>query len=88
MRVLTAKELGALVRHRRRERGLSQEELARRVGVSRKWVIGLEQGQFRAFGLVLQTLAELGLAMEVVEEDYGRGPVDLDEVLSRHEGGP
>lgn len=90
MRVTTAKDLGALVKERRLERGMSQEELARVVGVSRQWVVGLEQGKFRAFEIVLRTLGALALSIEVVRDDDdaangGAPSVDLDELLSRYE---
>lgn len=91
MRIKTARDLGALVRERRLERGLRQEELARAVGVSRQWIVGLEQGKFRAFEIVLRTLGALGLSIDVVVDDDsaddGTAPVDLDELLSRYESG-
>jgi HTH-type transcriptional regulator/antitoxin HipB len=46
--------------------GLSQAELAERVGMTRQWVIGLEKGApGAALGTVLRTLAELGLALDI-----------------------
>lgn len=91
MRIKTARDLGALVRERRLQRGLSQEELARAVGVSRQWVVGLEQGKFRAFEIVLRILGALALSIEVVADDEsadgGTLPVDLDDLLSRFERG-
>ena len=85
MRVTSGRELGALVKERRKQRGLSQDDLAQRVGVSRQWVIGLEQGRARAFPLVMLTLASLGLAVEIVENE-SRPPsgnrVDLDVLLN------
>lgn len=89
MRIKTARDLGALVRERRLERGLTQEELARAVGVSRQWMVGLEQGKFRAFEIVLRTLGALALSLDVVAEDASADDaaarVDLDELLSRYE---
>lgn len=90
MRVTTARDLGALVKERRLERGMSQEALARVVGVSRQWIVGLEQGKFRAFETVLRTLGALALSIEVVPNDDAAGgasTVDLDELLSRYENG-
>lgn len=84
MRIVTARDLGALVRERRRAQSLTQEDLARRVGVSRRWIIGLEQGQARAFELVLRTLAVLGLAIAVVGNDDDGDSVDLDDLLSHY----
>lgn len=88
MRIKTSRDLGALVRERRRELGMSQLELADAVGVSRQWIVGLEQGKFRAFGIVLRTLGVLALSIEVTP-DTGAGSsanVDLDDLLSRYEG--
>lgn len=68
---------------------MSQQELASRVGVSRQWIVGLEHGRFRAFEIVLRTLAALSLAIEVVEDDPlapGDPTVDLDALLSRYQG--
>jgi transcriptional regulator with XRE-family HTH domain len=65
---------------------MSQQDLAALVGVSRQWIVGLEQGRTRDIGLVLRTLARLGLALEIVEAGRGRpesGTVDLDRLLSR-----
>lgn len=38
-------EVGAVVRSRREELGLTQKEVAEKIGVSRKWYIDLEQGK-------------------------------------------
>lgn len=52
-------QLGAAIRQLRTARGLSQGELARRAGVSRQWVITVEQG--RTSGM------EIGLLMRVLD---------------------
>ncbi len=39
------RELASVVEQRRRERGLTQAELAERVGVSRQWVNALEAAE-------------------------------------------
>lgn len=52
-------QLGAAIRQLRTARGLSQGELARRAGVSRQWVITVEQG--RTAGM------EIGLLMRVLD---------------------
>ncbi|ACJ00476.1 helix-turn-helix domain-containing protein [Rhodospirillum centenum] len=95
MRVLTPKDLGTAIGRRRRALGLSQRALAEKAGVSRDWLIGLEQGRPRAeLGLVLRTLAALDLALRL---DAGAGEgdsapdgappaaadIDLDAVLER-----
>jgi HTH-type transcriptional regulator/antitoxin HipB len=83
MRIRTASDIGALVRHTRRQRGLSQEELAARAGVTRRWISALESGKARAeLALVLATLDALGLAL-IAEDAPEGGAVDLDAVLAR-----
>jgi HTH-type transcriptional regulator / antitoxin HipB len=83
MRIRTASDVGALVRHTRKQKGMSQEELAARVGVTRRWISALESGKARAeLALVLATLDALGLVL--ITEDAPTGSaVDLDAVLAR-----
>ena len=86
------KDLGLAIRDRRREMRLSQAELATRVGVTRQWVIGLEQGNRSAeFGLVLKAAAALGLKVDL----QGKGqptqtprrirtpPIDIHAIVER-----
>lgn len=65
--VSTQKELGAFVHDARMKLGLTQEALADRAGVSRKWLIGLEQGvRTRAeLGKVLDTFEALGISINL-----------------------
>ncbi len=85
--VRTPKDLGALIRDRRRRLGLDQATLAARVGVSRQWIIDAEAGKPRApIGLLLRTLEVLGVTLAV--ED--RGPPssaaaapDIDAIVRR-----
>jgi DNA-binding XRE family transcriptional regulator len=45
---------------------LRQEDLARAVGVSRKWIIDIEGGKERAeLWMVLKTLQVLGLSLSI-----------------------
>jgi len=72
--------LGLALRERRRELGLSQQQLAARIGVSRQWVVDLEGGKERAeLGLVLRALR--GLDMRVVVEPLGPAALDLDRLV-------
>ena len=78
------KEIGALIRDRRTKMHLSQQELARKVRVSRAWIIALEQGKPTVqLGLVLQTLRELGIALHVGAEVIGRSDdgIDIDAII-------
>ncbi len=66
MRVYSMADVSAAVRGRRLELGLSQSELARRSGVSRKWISQFEAGKARAeFALVLRVIDEVGLTIEL-----------------------
>jgi HTH-type transcriptional regulator/antitoxin HipB len=84
MQVKNSKEVGALVREHRLRLKLSQAQLAQRIGVSRPWVILLEQGKRTAqMGLVLRTLDVLGLSLEIGPKASmpKSGGVDLDKLL-------
>ena len=63
---MNSQELGRQVVKRRKDKGLSQEALAERAGVSRPWVVEVEQGKARAeLGLVLRLMRVLGLLIDV-----------------------
>ena len=90
MIVRTPADLGLLIRTRRRELGLDQQTLAKRVGVSRLWIIEFERGKPRAeIGLVLRTLMALDLQLDVAAADSretpGAGPApappDIDAIV-------
>ncbi len=85
MQVRTARELGGAIRNRRNELGWSQATLAGKVGVSRRWIIMIEQGKSGAeVSLVLRSLNVLGLVVDVIRAPAASGPVDLDELLNDH----
>src|SRR5438552_3439273 len=66
MRVKTAKDLGNVVHDRRKALGMTQAELAARVGVSRLWVNQVESGHGgAAMAKVLQLLSALDLTMNL-----------------------
>jgi HTH-type transcriptional regulator / antitoxin HipB len=82
-------DIGSAIRDRRRRLGLGQDELAARVGVSRKWIIDIEKGKSRAaIGLLLRTLDALGLRLSIdgapVPSKSGKRipAVDIDRVLN------
>ena len=88
MRLRTPKDLGALIRQSRRELGFNQQALAERVGVSRQWIVEVEQGKPRAeLGLVLRALDVLGLRLTAQHDKPGPGAarrapeVDIDAVV-------
>lgn len=89
--IRTARELGLAVRSRRKEMGLDQAELARRVGVTRQWVIDIEKGKPRAeLELVMRALHALELALLVETPGQRQAGLErsvavpnIDDVLSR-----
>jgi|SRR5215210_6107506 len=87
MRIETTRDLAVAVRERRTALGLSQTDVAHRVGATRQWLSRLEAGKVRSeIGLILRTLEVLELRMDVTANDErGTGmagsTVDLDELL-------
>lgn len=83
---MTVKDIANTVRGRRVRLGLSQAELARRAGVSRKWVVEFETGKPTAQLLhVLRVLDVLGLTLvtqDVGDSAPGIDTVDLDALLA------
>ena len=59
---LDSKELGHQIRKRRREKGISQETLAMRVGISRQYVSYIESG--KAQNVSINILYQLASALE------------------------
>lgn len=95
MRLRTPQDIGWAIRERRRALHLDQAELARRVGVSRQWIIGIEKGKGRAdLSLVLRTLDALGVVLRSDDESSASegedplpmGAVRAADVLSAHRG--
>lgn len=68
MRVRTVRELGAAVRHARGQRQMTQAEVAEQMGVSRDWIVRLEQGHPRLEAQkVFDALFVVGLGVDVSE---------------------
>lgn len=91
MRLRTAADVGAAIRHRRRELALDQATLAKRVGVSRQWVVEIERGKSRAaLGLVLRTLEALDVVVRIGSAPPVAPPAgpatDLEAILRAHRG--
>ena len=88
MLIRTPADLGAAIRDRRKELGLDQATLARRIGVNRKWVIGIERGRARAeLGLVLRSLDALGIPLNTGAPAKARKAasvpaIDIDAIVS------
>ena len=85
MRIDAAADIGRVLHLARKERGWTQQQLADAAGVSRDWVVRVEQGNGRVeVQLVLRTLSALGMAMSVATS---RSPIDLAAIVERHRGG-
>jgi len=87
MIVRTARDIGALIRDQRKRADLDEQTLATRAGVSRKWLIAVEQGKASAeLGLVLRTLDALGLELNVEKipgaHSNGLRLPDIDEIVN------
>ena len=83
MLIRTPADLGAVIRERRKELKLDQAELARRIGTSRQWVVGIEQGRARAeLGLVLRALDALGIHLDSGIAPPRKGAPDLDAIVA------
>ncbi|MDE2462414.1 MAG: helix-turn-helix transcriptional regulator [Alphaproteobacteria bacterium] len=79
MLIRTPSDLGTAIRSRRKELGLDQAALAKSIGASRQWVIGVERGRARAeLGLVLRALDVLGIPLRT---DAGTTPKSKAAVL-------
>jgi HTH-type transcriptional regulator / antitoxin HipB len=74
----TAEQLGAAVRLKRKEKRLTQSELAKLLGAERKWVIRLESGNSRAeIGLVLRAFKALNLRACITDGEKTNSPGTL-----------
>ena len=91
MQVRTDRDLGTIIRDRRKSLGLDQATLAAPVGVSRQWVVEVEKGKARAeVGLALRTLRVLGLELRATVAGSAQagtvsaaGLIDIDSVVDR-----
>lgn len=71
----------SLVRAKRIELGLTQDQLAEKVGMSRQWVRNLEAGiGAPAFPAVLSVIHALGLEVSV---EQPRSDTDVDAMFAR-----
>ena len=69
-RLKNTRDIGALIRRRRKDLGIDQAELANKIGVSRAWVIKVERGHPNAqIGLVLRLLNYLDVPLSASLDD-------------------
>jgi HTH-type transcriptional regulator / antitoxin HipB len=89
MFIRTPADLGAAIRDRRRQLGLDQSTFAKRIGVSRQWVIGVERGHARAeMGLVLRAIDALGIRLDASMEQTSRrgstaSAIDINAIVAK-----
>ena len=87
MQARTVREVGAVIKGERRQRGWTQARLADAAGVTRAWVIAIESGKPTVeLSLVLRALAALDLVADVVPVIAHPDGIDLDELLGRGRG--
>ncbi|MFC8598833.1 MULTISPECIES: helix-turn-helix domain-containing protein [unclassified Isoptericola] len=81
MIITDAAQLGSLLRRARKDKGITQAQLATTVNVSRQWIIAAEAGAPTArLDLVLDALRAVDLVVDIVPDE----PDDaLETVLSR-----
>ena len=89
MLIRTPAELGAILRDRRKKLKLDQSTLAKRIGVSRQWVIEVERGHARAeLGLILRALDALDIRLDAgTEQTPARRvttpAIDINAIVAR-----
>ncbi|WP_426420849.1 helix-turn-helix domain-containing protein [Bradyrhizobium genosp. A] len=89
MLVRTSTDLGAIIRDRRKRLKLDQSSFAKRIGVSRQWVIEVEHGHARAeLGLVLRALDALGIRLDASSEQSNsrsseESGVDINAIVAK-----
>jgi HTH-type transcriptional regulator/antitoxin HipB len=86
-KIITTRDLAAAIRGRRFALGLTQADVAARVGVSRPWLSQIEAGKPTAnIGLVIRLLDALGLQLEVTDRPprADDSTTDLDALLDEY----
>jgi len=89
MTIRSIHDLAVAVRGRRTDLGMSQVELAKRTGVSRKWIYEFEAGKPTAeLGLLLRVLEALNLGIDLAPREHttdaAETTVDLDAVIDEY----
>ena len=88
----SAAEIGKIVAMARRQRGLTQAQLARAAGVTQNWLSEIERGKDTAqIGRILRILSFLSVRLEVGDAPWigKRAPAkppgtSLDDILRAH----
>jgi HTH-type transcriptional regulator/antitoxin HipB len=87
MTIRTPADLGALIRNTRKALRLDQSTLAKKIGVSRLWLVEIEKGKPRAeIGLVLRALDALHITLNATTSEKrpkkSQRAVDIDEIVA------
>ena len=90
MHLRTPTDFGAAIRSHRLRASLTQAALARKVGVSRQWIVEIEKGKPSApLALILRALAALNITLQIGEAVRDsrhplprNRPVNLDSLLN------
>nr|WP_245452346.1 helix-turn-helix domain-containing protein [Bradyrhizobium forestalis] len=86
----TRPDVGAVIRDRRKRLKLDQSTLAKRIGVSRQWVIDVEHGHPRAeVALLLRALDVLGIRWTPIVERLpaATSAVDINAIVTKAKKG-
>ena len=89
MRMETPRQLGSLLKDRRRKAGLTQQDLADRIQGSLRWVQRAEGGHTgTSVGMLMRALAAVGVVLDArASEERGAAhqiPVaDIDRIVAR-----
>jgi HTH-type transcriptional regulator / antitoxin HipB len=78
------RDVGALIRDHRKRKGWTQEELATKLGKTRRWMTKVELGQTNPdISSILRALQLLDLALQPVKLEPQLPDPAIDEVLRR-----
>lgn len=85
MNIISVKDLASLVKQERKNRGWTQVQLVERSGVSRDWIIALEQAKPSVeLALVLRTLKALNLPLAINQPSQSvHDGIDLNDILNQ-----
>jgi y4mF family transcriptional regulator len=83
-RIANWSSLGALIKSARNERGLTQQALADKAGVSRAWLAKVESGHRGAeFEQIVRTLSALDISLMARMDERSERDSALDAALAR-----
>ena len=83
MKIISVRNIAALVKQERKKRGWTQAELAEHSGVSRDWVIGLEKAKPTVeLGLVLRTIKALRVNLDAIISKDTLNHISHEEMIN------